>query len=711
MKPAFRLSTLLFFLFLFWTGIPGSFAQGRSPKAVIADFSIPDTICLNNPLPIVNLSQGASSWFWKFCTGDPLTDIHGIDLGNPGNTLDEPLGIALVQEGSTYYAFNTNSVSGTLSRTTWNNGLMNAPAAANLGNFGILKPGIFGIQVENENGMWYVFITSDTSLIRLDIGPSLSADIQYGKVVAHSPTMNKARGLVMAQEGKGWVGFCTNFPSSTITRFSWPDSLKQFPAVSNLGNVGGLTEPMQPALIRDNSGWYMFVSNTTSLTQIFFGNSLLNTPTGVNLGNFGWMTDDRGISLFNVCNNPYGLITNHNLVTNLLLQLHFTGGLAGTKAITPLGSVANLYEPLALSEAVNIGDTIFTIALNATPSMTTLYFPPCSISPIPSSTLFVPPPPVVLSTPGNYTLSLTVDQGLPTQQTKCKVFVVDAPIAVKLGNDTSICAGSSLTLDPGNGYKHYSWNTGDTTQSIVVSQAGSYSVQVADKRNCRTSDTILVKVVQQINKTVDTAICFGRKYMAGGQLQSVSGTYIDSLVMQGGCYKIITTNLVVEPQITVKIGSDTCLSVGDTIRLRASVSGTPGITWQDGSHDSVYRIIRPGIYWLTVVVNNCHGSDTLRVTGCSGITPIFFPSAFSPNGDGVNDLFRAKGGDIADFHMMIFDRWGQMVFESHDPGTGWDGSYKGGACQTGIYTYVATYADVWNPQKTSRITGTFTLVK
>ena len=397
MKIAFRLNLLLIFLFACWIGTPGSFAQNRSPHAVIADFSIPDTICLNNPLPVVNLSQGSSSWFWKFCTGDPLTDIHGISLGNPGHTLDEPLGIALVREGSTYYAFNTNSISGTLTRTTWNNGLMAQPFAENLGNFSILKPGIFGIQVENENGMWYVFITSDTSLIRLDIGSSLSADIQYGKVVAHSPSMNRARGLVMAQEGTGWVGFCTNFPAGTITRFNWPDSLKQFPAVSNLGNVGGLTEPMQPALIRDNSGWYMFVSNTTSLSQIFFGNSLLNTPTGVNLGNFGWMTDDRGISLFNVCNNPYGLITNHNLVTNLLLQLHFPGGLAGTKAITPLGSVANLYEPLALSEAVNIGDTIFTIALNATPSMTTLYFPPCSISPVPSSTLFVPPPPVVFS--------------------------------------------------------------------------------------------------------------------------------------------------------------------------------------------------------------------------------------------------------------------------------------------------------------------------
>lgn len=372
---------LLFLVFL--AGYADLFAQKSPAGGVIAAFSMPDTVCLDSPVPIVNLSQGASTYLWKFCTGDPLTNIHGIDLGNPSGTIDLPLGIALAQEGTSFYAFNTNAQSGTITRSIWANGLKNPPTAENLGNFGILTTDIYGIQVKNDTGNWYVFITNGTSLVRLDLGNSLSGNVLGATTVETSPFMNKARGLVIEQDGTGWVGFCTNFPAKTITRFAWSNSLSGNPVITDLGNIGGLTEPMQPALIRDNTGWYMFIANTTSLSQLTFGNSLLDTPTGVNLGNLQWMTDDRGMSLFTECNNAYGLITNHNLVTNLLLQLHFTGGISGTKSITRLGTVANMYEPLALSETLNINDTIYTIATNTTPSMTMLYFPPCTNSPLP----------------------------------------------------------------------------------------------------------------------------------------------------------------------------------------------------------------------------------------------------------------------------------------------------------------------------------------
>ena len=155
--------------------------------------------------------------------------------------------------------------------------------------------------------------------------------------------------------------FVLKFPANTITRFSW-DSLATTPVITDLGNLGGLTLPMQPALINDTSGWYMFVANTTSLVQVQFGNSLLNNPTGTNLGNLTWINDNRGISMFMECSNPYALLENHNVITNQLFQIHFIGGLGGKKIVTPLGNPANLYETTALSESLNIGDTRFCIA-------------------------------------------------------------------------------------------------------------------------------------------------------------------------------------------------------------------------------------------------------------------------------------------------------------------------------------------------------------
>ena len=251
MKTTYRIYLIVIFLVCFLAGAADGFSQKRSPGVVVAAFSMPDTVCVNSPIPIVNLSQGASTYLWKFCTGDPLTDLHGIDLGNPSNTLDEPLGIALVREGITFYAFNTNSVSGTITKTVWPNGLMNLPVAQNLGNFGVLLPGIFGIQVKNENGNWYGFVTNGSSLVRLDLGATLSVDVQLATTVATSPFMNKARGLVIEKDGSNWVGFCTNFPGRTITRFSWASTLISPITVLDLGNIGGLTEPMQPALARE----------------------------------------------------------------------------------------------------------------------------------------------------------------------------------------------------------------------------------------------------------------------------------------------------------------------------------------------------------------------------------------------------------------------------------------------------------------------------
>jgi gliding motility-associated-like protein len=118
-----------------------------------------------------------------------------------------------------------------------------------------------------------------------------------------------------------------------------------------------------------------------------------------------------------------------------------------------------------------------------------------------------------------------------------------------------------------------------------------------------------------------------------------------------------------------------------------------------------------GNYWVTVTVNECKVSDTIHIKKCPEFTYFYFPSAFTPNGDGLNDIFRPTGNDIVDFHLMVFDRWGQMLFETYDPGLGWDGKSNGQYAEPGIYTYVATYGSTDNPVETVKTTGTFTLVR
>lgn len=709
MKIAGPLYSLFLVLILYLIPCPECRAQEKDNVSLICDFTVNDTVCVNTPVTITDLTQGASTYFWKFCAGTPLSFPTGISSGPLSSQLFGPLGITLVQDANTFYAFITNAGNQTILRIRYTNSLLNTPTYNVLQIPGILTNAIFGIQVKKDNGNWYGFVTNNSSLVRLDFGPSLSNLSPAVSTVATPSSMNSAQGLAIAFDGQYWVGFCTNFPAKTITRFYWGNSLASVPVVTDLGNVGGLTLPMQPALISDNSGWYMFVANTTSLVQLNFGNSLMNIPTGVNLGTLTWIKDNRGVSMFAECGNPYALLSNHDVVDNQLFQIHFKGGLGGTKTVTPLGSIGGLYEIIGLSESLDIGDTIFCIAVNTTPSLTILYFPPCINSVIPSSTLFDPSP-VVFPNTGTFTIKLTVDNGLPTEQQVCKEIEVITP-ALSLGPDTAFCEGNSLILDAGNGFKSYSWNTGDTTQTISVSTTGTFSVSVTNDAGCQAKDSIRIDVKPNTYTTVDTTICYGEQYFSGGKLQTSPGTYIDTLPSLNGCYQIRTTHLSVNPAFSVDIGKDTCMNDTALLNLIATVAGATGWTWQDGSHDSAITVTSPGLYWVRVTVNNCTKSDTILIKPCPVQSYFYMPTAFSPNGDGLNDVFRPVGNDIVDFHMIIFDRWGQMIFETSDQGQGWDGTCKGRYCDPGVYAYVLTYRDPNTQSNTLKTKGFITLIR
>ncbi|MDG1477592.1 MAG: gliding motility-associated C-terminal domain-containing protein [Vicingaceae bacterium] len=96
-------------------------------------------------------------------------------------------------------------------------------------------------------------------------------------------------------------------------------------------------------------------------------------------------------------------------------------------------------------------------------------------------------------------------------------------------------------------------------------------------------------------------------------------------------------------------------------------------------------------------INGCKDSidKILSITGNNGV---YMPSGFSPNGDGLNDIFKPNGFGISDnnFSFLIFDRWGTLIFESNNKNFGWDGTYKGESLPTGSYIWKITYLDYEN---------------
>lgn len=122
-------------------------------------------------------------------------------------------------------------------------------------------------------------------------------------------------------------------------------------------------------------------------------------------------------------------------------------------------------------------------------------------------------------------------------------------------------------------------------------------------------------------------------------------------------------------------------------------AGTNGnsFAWSTGEMTQRIVALEQGLYEVTVSTNNgCQASDSTFVTvDCDAY--VFFPNAFSPNGDSWNDLFMPQLYKVDRYHMSIYNRWGELMFETTDPDHGWNGLVKGKKAPSSVYVY---YADI-----------------
>lgn len=124
-----------------------------------------------------------------------------------------------------------------------------------------------------------------------------------------------------------------------------------------------------------------------------------------------------------------------------------------------------------------------------------------------------------------------------------------------------------------------------------------------------------------------------------------------------------------------------------------------------------YIFQQPGGYAVTLIVQNQWGcKDTITKPVLVGEDySLFVPDAFSPNGDGVNDIFQPKGHGIVQYSLQVFDRWGEKLFSTTDFPTGWDGSFKGQPCKSDSYVWKIVVYNVFG--KSKEYVGHVTLMK
>ena len=115
--------------------------------------------------------------------------------------------------------------------------------------------------------------------------------------------------------------------------------------------------------------------------------------------------------------------------------------------------------------------------------------------------------------------------------------------------------------------------------------------------------------------------------------------------------------------------------------------------WSTGSNQPNITIQNPGVYSLTVTDGNgCSGTETITVFSKNCYSGIYVPGAFTPNGDGKNDVFRPLlFGNVKTYSFTIYNRFGQTVFQSGELLKGWDGSYKRHPQDGDIFLWVCRY--------------------
>jgi gliding motility-associated-like protein len=358
-----------------------------------------------------------------------------------------------------------------------------------------------------------------------------------------------------------------------------------------------------------------------------------------------------------------------------------------------------------------IGDTAFYEIIGDTTRIDSVYWNfGDTTSQTDTSTLFSPY--YIYPKRGVYQFTLIIYHCNQADTLKNYVEVLGAPFA-DLGPDSSFCSNANFSLFGGYATT-YLWHDGHTTQMHSALDTGYYWVQLTNKCG---QDADTMRVVEIFEPPVfqlpsDTILCVGDSVILYSPFNSAfSSIWQDSLVGDNfivnspGIYSLLVVDsndcktkddilVQFEPFPLPNLGNDTIICYGKNIEFNGNFPGN--YLWNNGSTKPQLTTNLAGVYVLTVS-NACgSNSDTVKlgIADCEQI--IWVPNAFTPNNDGDNDVFKPWVENVNNYHIIIYDRWGGMVFESFNPEMAWDGKFGGQLLTNGLFVWKMTFSDFYN---------------
>ena len=296
------------------------------------------------------------------------------------------------------------------------------------------------------------------------------------------------------------------------------------------------------------------------------------------------------------------------------------------------------------------------------------------------------------------------------------------PQLVQLQSNTPICEGNQLLISTPVNALQYNWSKGGSPvnnsassfqlTNATVADGGTYNLQLITNGGCTSTGSISVVVQPNLlQRTIpfDTLLCDAQTLDVDAQqptavsyLWNDGTTSAQRTLTNTGSYSLLTSDGVCDRTDsfritrnftpTVQLIGDTTLCVNEPLVLNATHPLAEFYLWNNNATDSSITVTLPGTY--SVAVGNGCGvaidDITVDYKDCADV--IFVPNAFTPNGDRLNDVLKAKVYfRIDEFEFRIFNRWGQLIFSTNDVTAGWDGLMNNQKAPPGQYAWTIRY--------------------
>lgn len=692
-----------------------------SSSAVHANFEIPDTICVNTPVAVINKTTGATQCFWNF-------GISGVnDTTNIYTSSDS------IPKPFTYRAIGVYNITliadkGLATETTLTKPILvvASPVGKILFDTSICKGDSLLIKTDftSESYLWSNGAITSSIVIKEPGSYWIETD-HYGCVVRDSIYITE-NALPVVNLGNDTTICSQNLlldAGNTGATYLWQDgSTAQTFNVAGTGNYKVQVKDINGCIGRDSIKINMYAKmewEHNNTTAICAGSSTQLFVKGANLKSYSWSPsvtlNDSTIS--NPVARPFD-------TTLYIVSLTDNNGCKEKDSIWV--NVKPKPFVITMDSATVCAGSRIALATLATGGVNYSWSPADYLSNISGGGAVAAPEKSI-----KYFVTVTAANGC-TDSDSVKINVNPSPVLAAGTLDTLICPGTAVSLAATSpNAVSYKWtpslNLDDATSATPIAtptNTTDYSVQATNQYGCTVTDTVHVTVKSKKSAAIQPAlstICPGTAITlkaTGGDIYQwypldlsleKGDTTISVAPLTSTTYKVVATSAECgfrdTAYATVNISSPASINISksndvdcilSTATLKAeggrSYHWSPANTLSDATAASpVASPLQTTTYYVSVTnAGGCVSTDsvTVYVFKASVENGYKLPTAFTPNNDGNNDLFGLRTwGPLTSLQFNIYNREGTLVFHTNNSSDSWDGTYKGVRQPTGSYIY------------------------